>query len=133
MIHALILAAEITSSAIVGLIAAGFVTATIRSWFGLETTYTVAEYEAQAAAEGWAHRSIVAFDIAVNVIILRGQQDETISTHAYRAARAGKRWGRLMTWWLCLFQRNHGKAAAAGDLQRAKTRVAVLSKILGLN
>jgi hypothetical protein len=82
--------------------------------------------------EGWLHRSLVAFDIACNVIILRGQQDETISAHAWRASILGKRWGRVLTWCLGKIQANHGELAAVGDLTRAKVRVAVLSKALGV-
>lgn len=61
------------------------------------------------------------------------QQDETISTHAWRAANEGKLWGKLMCDWLNLFQPNHGEKAAAGDLERALVRVAVLKKSLGIS
>ena len=92
----------------------------------------IAAAEARAAAEGWLHRSLAAFDIAFNVIVLRGQQDETISTHAYRAAVAGRFWGKLMCRWLDWFQPNHGPKAASGDLERATARVAVLNRLLGV-
>lgn len=87
---------------------------------------------AKAQAEGWIHRSLAAFDIAVNVIGLRGQQDETISTHSYRAFLEKKLWGKCMCWWLNGFQANHGPKAACGDYVRARNRVAILNKILGL-
>lgn len=80
----------------------------------------VIQEEAGAAAEGWLHRSLVAFDIACNVIILRGVEDETISSHSARAAEQGKMWGKLMCRFLNLFQDNHGPKAQAGDIERAK-------------
>lgn len=79
-----------------------------------------ATQEAQAASEGWLHRSLVAFDIACNVILLRGLEDETISSHSARAAEQGKMWGKLMCRFLNLFQANHGPKAQAGDIERAK-------------
>jgi hypothetical protein len=76
--------------------------------------------EQQAASEGWAHRSIVAFDQLVNVFLLRGQPGETISTHAARADRLGNAWGVWMSRFLNIFQSDHGAKARAGDIQRAK-------------
>ncbi len=96
-------------------------------WSGAEQ---VLAQERQAAKESWLHRCLVAFDIAVNVILLRGQQDETISTHSWRAQQENKLWGKLMCKWLNGFQPNHGPKAASGDLQRAQSRVVVLSKLL---
>ena len=90
----------------------------------------VAIAEERAAAEWWPHRSLVALDIFINVVVLRGQQDETISTHAWRAFLEGKLWGKLMTGWLCWIQPNHGQQAASGDLERAQVRVAILSELL---
>lgn len=128
---------------IVGLTAAaifisGPITATIRAiidgHFELSGPFTqvdVVKAMALAAKEGWLHRFLVALDIFCNVTFLRGQQDETISTHSYRASLEGKLWGKLMTGWLNLFQANHGAKAASGDLQRAQVRVATLLKILG--
>lgn len=76
--------------------------------------------EAQAAAEGWVHRSIVALDQLGNVWLFRGQPGETISTHSARADREGKAWGKYMCIFLNLFQGDHGAKARAGDIQRAK-------------
>jgi hypothetical protein len=92
----------------------------------------ISEAMARDAAEGWFHRSLTAFDIAFNVIVLRGQQDETISTHTYRAFLEGKFWGKYMNKWLCWFQPNHGPLATTGDYYRAMVRVAVLKKVLGV-
>jgi hypothetical protein len=88
--------------------------------------------ELTASKEGWAHRALVAFDIAFNVIVLRGAPDETISSHAWRAEQEGKFWGIWMCHWLNGFQSNHGFKAASGDLERAQARVNVLRKALGV-
>jgi hypothetical protein len=64
---------------------------------------------------------------------LRGQQDETISTHSWRASVEGKRWGKLMNAWLGWLEPCHGQKAASGDLERAMARVAVLSRFLGVS
>lgn len=88
--------------------------------------------QAKAAHEGRLLRLAVAFDIFINVLLLNGQEDETISTHAWRAKLEGKRWGKAVSWWLDLFQPGHGAQAAAGDLERAEERIAVEKKALGL-
>jgi len=119
--------------AVAGLIATGFATSTLKAWFAKPAVpWTVESAMAKAAKEGWPHRAICAFDIFVNVALCRGQQDETISTHSWRAATEGKLWGKCMCWWLDLFQKDHGPQAAAGDLERATARVAVLKKFLNL-
>lgn len=127
---------EIAGGTIAGLILMAWLMATIRALLGDKSgpwvVADVAIAEAQAAQELWWHRSLVTFDISVNVILLRGQQDETISAHAWRASVEGKLWGRAMNGWLCWIQPNHGQKAAAGDLIRAKNRVLVLSKALGV-
>lgn len=87
---------------------------------------------AKVAREGWLYRALIAFDIASNVIVFKGQQDETISTHCWRAMQEGKTWGRLACKWLDGYQDDHGIIAAVGDLQRASARVEVLKKALGL-
>lgn len=136
--HNLILAGKITGSAIAGLILVSTAIATVRAILDRNTPLLpwivtdVAAAELRASKESWLHRSLAAFDIAFNVIVLRGQQDETISTHSWRAAQEGKLWGKAMTLWLDGFQPNHGPRAASGDLERATVRVAVLKKALGL-
>jgi hypothetical protein len=139
MLHNVILGFEIFAMGVVACILLGLFVSTIRSVFRLNTKdikvwnpTDIPAAMAKAAAEAWWHRSLGAFDIAVNVILLRGQQDETISTHSWRAACEGKMWGKAMCWWLNLFQANHGPQAACGDLERATARVAVLKKALGL-
>lgn len=128
---------EISSAIIGGLIAVPLAMTTVRSFIdGKAPAWIpsdVAGAEALAAKEGWLHRSLVAFDIGFNVIVLRGQPDETISTHAWRAGTEGKLWGKWVTDWLGWFQPNHGQRAAAGDLQRATMRVLMLKKALGVD
>ncbi len=122
--------------AIAGLILMAFAMATIRAWIGVKTQPwvpgDVPAAEARAAAEAWPHRVLVVFDIFLNVVVLRGQQDETLSAHAWRAASEGKAWGKAMNAWLGLIQPNHGPLAASGDLERATARVSILSKALGV-
>lgn len=89
------------------------------------TPEQVKEQEAQAAKEGWVHRDLVAVDIAANVVVFKGQPDETISSHAARAATKGKWWGRTLSRFLNLFQKDHGAKAQAGDLERAENVEAI--------
>lgn len=115
----------------------GFLISTVRALFGYKyqpwTPGDVAAAEARSASEGYPHRVLVAFDIFCNVVFFFGEQDETISTHAYRASLWGHYWGRFMTWWLNMMQPNHGQLAASGDLERATARVSILSKLLGIS
>lgn len=84
------------------------------------TPEQVKKQEAQAAAESYLHRDVVAIDQTANVILLKGQPDETISSHAARAATEGKWWGNTLSKFLNLFQKDHGAKAQAGDLERAE-------------
>lgn len=72
----------------------------------------------QATKEGYVLRVLIGFDMFVNVIF-NGHPDETISSRSARAALQGKLWGKLMSKFLNLFQKNHGAIATAGDVQRA--------------
>jgi|SRR5579859_833204 len=136
VLHKLLLTGEIAGATIAGLLAISFMMATIRSMIAgrspVWSSSQVLVQEQRASQEGWLHRMLVAFDIAFNVIVLRGQQDETISTHSWRAQQEGKLWGKMMCKWLNGFQPDHGFKAASGDLERAKSRVAQLSKMLGV-
>ena len=84
------------------------------------TPEQAAVQEQQAAKEGWIHRDLVAVDIAANVVVLKGQPDETISSHAARADEQGKFWGKAMSRFLDFFQADHGPKAQAGDIERAE-------------
>ena len=133
LLHILTWVVSLSSVTIAALILIGLVINRFRT----HTSYVwtpdlVAAAEARSAREGYLHRILVALDIFVNVVFLRGQQDETISTHAWRASNLGHTWGKWVNAWLNLFQDNHGALAASGDLQRAKSRVAQLSKLLGV-
>lgn len=139
ILHKFLLGGEIFMLGVVASIVIGLLTSVIRALFHLNTndikvwnSSDIPAAMAKAAAEPWWHRGLCAFDIAFNVIVLRGQQDETISTHSWRAQQEGKLWGKAMCWWLNLFQANHGPQAACGDLERATARVAVLKKSLGI-
>lgn len=92
----------------------------------------IAPTEARAAKEGYVHRALVALDIFVNVIVLLGEQGQTISSHAWMAAQSGEAWGKAMTTWLDWIQPNHGQQAASGDLERANTSATILRKYLGV-
>lgn len=91
-----------------------------------------AKYAARAATEGWLHRFLVVFDIALNVLF-RGQEDETMSSRAYRASLEGKLWGRALNYWLDLIQPQHGPKAMVGDMERALNRFATGKKVLGIS
>jgi hypothetical protein len=88
--------------------------------------------EAQAAAEGYLHRCLVALDIFMNVVFFVGEQGMTMSTHAWIASLNGRLWGRLMNFWLNGFQASHGPQAASGDLFRSQSMVDRMRKQLGL-
>lgn len=128
------LAAEIIAYILIGLIMVPLMISTIRAWIdGKQEAWSPADIptqEAKAAAESWLRRIPVALDIWINVTFLNGEQDETISTHAWRASLEGKTWGRWMTAWLNLWQPNHGYKAACGDLERAENRVKALAALL---
>ncbi len=91
----------------------------------------ITKYTNRAASEGWLHRSFVVIDVLINVFF-RGQTDETISGRSYRASLEGKLWGRVMSYWLSLYQWQHGPKAAVGDLWRAQNRVTTNKKVLGI-
>lgn len=137
LLHKILLGVEIYALASASLVALSVSIATVRAM--IEKVKPVFNYpvdvprtEAQVAKEGYFHRAIVALDIFLNVVFMFGEQDETMSTHAWRASLNGKLWGKLMNWWLNGFQANHGPQAASGDLERALARVEVLRKILNV-
>jgi hypothetical protein len=110
ILHKFVFGGELFAAGVAGCIVVGLLTSTIRSVFHLNTQdikvwdpTDIPTVMAKVTQEGWLHRSLCAFDIAVNVILLRGQQDETISTHSWRAQQEGKLWGKAMCWWLNLF------------------------------
>src|SRR5581483_5034117 len=82
------------------------------------TQAQTAQQEAQVSKEGYIHRDLVALDQFVNVVA-DGKPDETISSRAARADESGKKWGKAMSWFLDLFQKDHGPKAQAGDVARA--------------
>lgn len=137
LLHKVLLGVEIYAMSAGALIALSWILATIRTL--VEKSKPVFNYpadvpaaEARASKEGYLHRVFVALDIFMNVVFLFGEQDETMSTHAWRASMEGKLWGKLMNKWLTGFQANHGPQAASGDLERASVRVSILTKTLGV-
>jgi hypothetical protein len=66
------------------------------------------------------HRVLVAFNQFLNVVLLNGLPDETISSHAQKSCEQGHRWGCWVSSFLNLFQSKHGVKAQAGDVKRAK-------------
>jgi hypothetical protein len=74
----------------------------------------------RATHHGYFRRVLLGLDLFANVAFFRGKTGETVSAHAQRDADAGKLWGKAMTKFLHIFQRNHGKLAEIGDLGRAE-------------
>src|SRR5260370_22060790 len=111
ILHKLLLVGEITATDVASLITVSVAMASIRAAIaGKEPKWDVSQVaiaEERASHEGWLHRSLVAFDIAFNVIVLRGAQDETISAHSWRAQQEGKMWGKAMCCWLSGFHPSH--------------------------
>lgn len=79
----------------------------------------------------YLHNFAVAEDQAANVLVTNGKPDETISSHAQRAADKGNWLGKGMTKFLHLFQKDHGHKAEAGDLRRAEDVVKTEKEALG--
>ena len=79
--------------------------------------------ELRASKEGYVHRVLVAFDIFDNVAFLGGKEDETISSHAERAAIKGDFLAKVLSRGLDFIQKQHGQKASAGDLARAQAIV----------
>lgn len=92
----------------------------------------IALQEAQAAHEGYIHRTVVALDQFANVL-LDGVPDMTISSRAAIAAQKGKTWGIGLSKLLDVFQADHGMKADAGDLERANAVQQVEQQTLGAN
>jgi hypothetical protein len=71
-------------------------------------------------------RVAIAFDVFCNVI-LYGNQDETMSSRAGRAAKAGKLWGRILAGALNYCFPNHCQDAELHDEWRARYIVKIES------
>ena len=137
ILHKVLLGVEIYAIAAAALIVASLL---FRLWHHIRGTSNsmpmspanIALAMAKSNKESRIHRWLDAFDIFLNVTFMNGQNDETMSAHAWRASLEGKWWGVAMNWWLSGFQPNHGYQAACGDLQRALNRIAAEKKALGL-
>src|SRR5271156_1485869 len=137
LLHKFILGGEIYAASATGLIVVSLL---FRLWHLIrgtsnsmpQTPANIVLAMAKSNNEGRIHHWLNAFDIFLNVTFMNGQNDETMSAHAWRASVEGKWGGIAMNWWLNGFQPNHGYQAACGDLQRALNRAAVEKKALGL-
>jgi hypothetical protein len=137
ILHKFVLGGEIYLAAASGLVVVSML---FRLWHHVrgtsgnmpKTSANIALAMAKSNNEGRIHHWLNAFDIFLNVTFMNGQNDETMSAHAWRASLEGKWWGIAMDWWLCGFQPNHGYQAACGDLQRALNRTAMEKKALGI-
>lgn len=83
------------------------------------TPLTPAQVEHQKEYDlhrSWFNRVLVALDILCNVVFLNGHLDETISSHAARAALEGKKWGVVVCRILNkVIEPNHGGLAIGAD------------------
>lgn len=95
--------------------------------------------EENTRKEDYIHRVLVALDIFVNVLT-GGNEDETISSRVRRISDAHRGWSWNPGVWIAktlnsalnLIQRNHGKHAEAGDLQRAEKVERIEDKALDI-
>jgi hypothetical protein len=137
ILHKFILGGEIYAAAASGLVVVSMLFRLLHHVLGTSNTMPMTPANIALAMEKSNHENRIhhwldAFDIFLNVTFMNGQNDETMSAHAWRASVDGKWWGIAMNWWLSGFQPNHGYQAACGDLQRALNRTAVEKKALGL-
>jgi len=137
ILHKVLLGGEIYAIAASGLVVVSMLFRLIHKVLGTSNSMpmnpaNIAKAMAKSNDESRIHRWLDAFDIFLNVTFMNGQNDETMSAHAWRASLEGKLWGKAMNWWLCGFQPNHGYQAACGDLQRALNRADVEKKALGI-
>jgi hypothetical protein len=138
LLHKFILGGEIYLAAAAALVVVSVIFRIIHKILGTSnsrpmTPENIKAAMARANDESRIHRWLDAFDIFLNVTFMNGQNDETMSAHAWRASLEGHAWGVAMNWWLNGFQPNHGYQAACGDLQRALNRVECEKKALGLS
>lgn len=99
------------------------------------TPLTTAQTQAEGVkeqADGYIKRVEVVIDIAANVIT-DGQQDETVSSRAARAALQGKWWGIALSTVLGWIQPNHGAKAQASDIARAENVIRIEESAGDLN
>lgn len=136
--HKLLLTSKISAIVIGSLLLLAVVVASIRALvegkFSFTYVFTEADVtnaEARASNEPWWHRILVSFDQLINVTILRGYPDETISTHAWRASKEGHKWGVYLNGWLDWLQPDHGAQAASGDCYRAQAIAKIEQDALG--
>ena len=138
LLHKIVLGVEIYAIAATALVIVSLIFRLIHHIMGTSNSMpmnpeNIAKAMAKSNNESRIHRWLDAFDIFLNVTFMNGQNDETMSAHAWRASLEGHKWGIAMNWWLEGFQPHHGYQAACGDLQRALNRVECEKKALGLS
>lgn len=77
----------------------------------------------------YLHNVLVGADQEGNIII-GGVPDETISSRSQRASDRGNVLGKVMTGFLHLFQKDHGRKAQQGDINRAERVIQLEEKDL---
>jgi hypothetical protein len=60
-------------------------------------------------------RFLISIDQTFNVLVLDGDEDETISSHAGKAMLSGERWGCILCRFLELFEKDHCLKAIEPD------------------
>lgn len=91
-----------------------------------------AEQQAEVKKENLAVKDLVAVDECLSELT-GGPADETISSRAARAALQGKLWGKALSGFLNLFQKDHGAKAIAGDVERAESVIVIEDKSGAIN
>src|SRR5258708_2843009 len=104
LLHKFLLGGEIYLAASAALILVSLI---FRLWHHIRGTSNsmpmnpenIAKAMAKSNDESRIHRWLDAFDIFLNVTFMNGQNDETMSAHAWRASLKGHGWGIAMNWW----------------------------------
>lgn len=64
-------------------------------------------------------RTLLALDQLLNVVVFNGDEDETVSSNAGKAALQGRRWGCVLCRILDVFDRDHCTKAIEADEGKA--------------
>jgi hypothetical protein len=63
----------------------------------------------------WPYRIALSFDQMLHVLLFNGDEDETISSRAGKAARKGRLWARCFCWLLNIVDKGHCEKAIEHD------------------
>jgi hypothetical protein len=94
------------------------------------TPEQIAAAELKASHEGYLHKVLVGLDQFLNTAA-GGNPDETISSRSQRLSDQGNEFAKLLTYGLDLIQKDHGRKAEAGDLERTEKVEAIEKETLG--